>query len=398
MFSVGSAISGAIGSALGGGGKAGVSEISVGDINAPNISGVVPLQRAGILTGERIAADTADSQLAALQEALEHSRSYLVPGAEAGYRALDSLQDILGIARPRMGSVASQKLIADTATARDLAEKHRIAQETVEQLRAEGADRDTASVEAKQRYQVALNEQRNAESNALSFRKDLPRGATQLIEDYETGAMQRQLGDVTAPDSKAIAADFLASPGVQAELQLGTQAIDRAASARGTLGSGTRLAALTEYAQTLASTRFNDRVNQLMALSGLGQQAAAGASQLAYNTGANRATVLGERGTNLGNAAVAMGNMQGQNLLNQAALDLSVAQANQTKNLGVAQANQNMQYLSGGLNSGGGIMGGITSTLGSAIGSPIGSTLRGGLQGVGGSVGNSLSNVLGRFF
>lgn len=64
---------------------------------------------------------------------------------------------------------------------------------------------------------------------------------------------------------------FQASPGYQFRLDQGVEAIDRAANARGLLNSGSRLKALNEFGQGVASEEFNTFANRLASLAGLGQ-------------------------------------------------------------------------------------------------------------------------------
>lgn len=66
---------------------------------------------------------------------------------------------------------------------------------------------------------------------------------------------------------------FYDSPGYRFQLDQGKRAIERSAAARGGLASGNTLAALTEFGQGLAGQRFDTHVNQLMGLSGIGQNA-----------------------------------------------------------------------------------------------------------------------------
>lgn len=82
-------------------------------------------------------------------------------------------------------------------------------------------------------------------------------------------------------------ANFLNSPGYQFTLHQGEQAINRGASARGDLYTTNNLAQLNDYSQGMASTHYNDYVNQLLSMAGLGSAATAGTANAAITTGNN---------------------------------------------------------------------------------------------------------------
>lgn len=98
-------------------------------------------------------------------------------------------------------------------------------------------------------------------------------------------ALEQLLG--TSGQGPANYDQFTNSPGYQFQLQQGTQAAERSAAARGLLGSGNTLAALNEYGQGLAGTTFNQHLNQLQGLAGIGQGATNATSNAAMQTGAN---------------------------------------------------------------------------------------------------------------
>lgn len=119
--------------------------------------------------------------------------------------------------------------------------------------------------------------------------------------------------------------DFQADPGYQFRMSEGMKALERSAAARGGLGSGGTLKALTRYGQDFASNeytnaynRFNAdrdrRFNRLSSLAGIGQTAN---SQLGQ-AGTNYANNVSQTQIGLGNAqaaaSIAKGNQMG-NLL-----------------------------------------------------------------------------------
>jgi hypothetical protein len=116
--------------------------------------------------------------------------------------------------------------------------------------------------------------------------------------------------------------NFYNSPGYQFTLQQGEQAINRGASANGSLFTTNNLNQLGTYAEGTASNQYNNYVSQLMGLAGLG-------------AGANNAT---------GAAATTAGN-------NISANQLSAGNANASGILGSAGA------YSGAVNNAGGLLG-----------------------------------------
>jgi hypothetical protein len=112
------------------------------------------------------------------------------------------------------------------------------------------------------------------------------------------------------------ASDFETSPGYQFRLDEGQKAIERSAAARGMLGSGGTLKALTRYAQGVASDEYNNYANRLAALAGVGQSATgstANAGQAASNAIGN---AYGAMGQAQGNAAIAAGNARASSYAN----------------------------------------------------------------------------------
>jgi hypothetical protein len=106
-------------------------------------------------------------------------------------------------------------------------------------------------------------------------------------------------------------AGFYESPGYQFRLDQGQQAIERGAAARGRLFSGGTLKRTTDYAQGVASQEWNNWLNGLRSLAGVGQSAtgstsaaganaASGIASSAMNAGAQRASsyLAGAEGVN----------------------------------------------------------------------------------------------------
>ena len=105
-----------------------------------------------------------------------------------------------------------------------------------------------------------------------------------------------------SPDYSA----FYKSPGYDFRFQEGIRAIDRSASAKGTLMSGGQQRELTRYGQGFASGEFNNYANRLASLAGIGQTATSATGQL----GSNVAGQFGNTSGQLGQTIMAGGTAQ----------------------------------------------------------------------------------------
>lgn len=81
--------------------------------------------------------------------------------------------------------------------------------------------------------------------------------------------------------------NFYNTPGYQFTLGQGEQAINRNAAAGGSLYSTNTMSSLNNYAQGQASTQYNNYVQQLMGLAGLGGSAVAGTAQAGTTAAGN---------------------------------------------------------------------------------------------------------------
>ena len=103
------------------------------------------------------------------------------------------------------------------------------------------------------------------------------------------GALGTYLGTLglgTQTQQQEAARRFQESPGYQYQLQQGTQAAERAAAARGMMGSGAEQRALQRVGQGLASQQYGQWQQRLAGLSGMGAQT--GAQMAQEQTGAGR--------------------------------------------------------------------------------------------------------------
>ena len=97
------------------------------------------------------------------------------------------------------------------------------------------------------------------------------------------------------------------TPGYQAQLQQGMDAIDRAAPLRGGMYSGRRMQALNDYGQNTFGSYYNDWMNRVGGLAGQAPQIGGQIGQMGMNMAGN-----------IGNLMINRGNAQAQGALNSA--------------------------------------------------------------------------------
>jgi hypothetical protein len=144
--------------------------------------------------------------------------------------------------------------------------------------------------------QVAQGEQNaiNTQQGAFNTVKGIY-GAQNATGNAAIGSLADQLGLTgKAPDYSA----FQNSPGYQFAVNQGTQAINRQASANGSLYTPNTLTAVGQYVTGTASQNYNTYMQNLLAAAGLGSQANAAQSNAALTTSAN----IGQLQQNQGNA------------------------------------------------------------------------------------------------
>lgn len=127
--------------------------------------------------------------------------------------------------------------------------------------------------------QNAINTQQNAFNNVQGIY-----GTQAATGNAASKSLGAQLGITGQP------ADYSAyynSPGYQFAVDQGTQAINRQASANGSLYTPNTLINVGKYVTGTASQNYNNYMQNLLAAAGLGSQANAGISNAALTTGAN---------------------------------------------------------------------------------------------------------------
>lgn len=140
-----------------------------------------------------------------------------------------------------------------------------------------------------------------------------------------------------------VQAKLMAQPGVGFQYNQGLDAIQRAASAKGQIGSGRVLQALADYGQGVASQQYGATLQRLAGLVEMGQNAATNQASSSMNLGNLTGQLTNDLGSTLANSFLARGNAFAQ---------------------GTLAANQQYKVIGG--DSGGGGMGGLGSLLGGA--------------------------------
>lgn len=122
-------------------------------------------------------------------------------------------------------------------------------------------------------------------------------------------------------------------PGYQFRLDQGTKALGNAASAQGLTNSGSQLKALTRYGQDYATGIYDDYLNRLSSMAGLGQSTS--------NSMASNAQQLG---TSLGNNALSAGNARASGYAGQANAWTNALSNSNLGNLGTSVYNAASGY------------------------------------------------------
>lgn len=152
----------------------------------------------------------------------------------------------------------------------------------------------------------ATNALTSAENNAINTQTGVQQQLAGIYSGQRalgTGAdasLSSQLGLGGTPDYSA----FNNSPGFQFALTQGDQAINRNASANGSLYTPNTMASLSNYNTGYASQNYNNYISQLLQSAGLGAQGNSGLASGITSTGANISQLQQNQGNaNAGGAA-----------------------------------------------------------------------------------------------
>jgi hypothetical protein len=173
--------------------------------------------------------------------------------------------------------------------------------------------------------QSAADTSANATNNATALQKqmyDQTRTDQTPWREAGTNALA-QMTRGTQPGGSMIRpfgmADFNADPGYSFRMSEGLKALDRSASARGGLLSGSALKGITRYGQDLASQEYQNaynrygtdqgtQFNRLASMAGLGQTANAAIGTAGSNMANNVGNLEMNNAANAGNAGMAAAN------------------------------------------------------------------------------------------
>lgn len=137
----------------------------------------------------------------------------------------------------------------------------------------------------------------NAQSRDITNSRTRFRVNDQIFDTREAADEYAQAN----PEGGTEYGGFTKTPGYDFRLGEGMDAIEASVAGRRGLNSGNAMKALTEYGQDYASGEFNNYLNRLTGMTGLGQSSAA----MSANAGQNFAAGASNAYANAGNAAAA---------------------------------------------------------------------------------------------
>jgi hypothetical protein len=223
--------------------------------------------------------------------------------------------------------------------------------------------------------------------NQLSYGLGLQGYTDQSTQGLESGYLSRPF----------TMADYQADPGYAFRLSEGIKALDRSASARGNLLSGSTLKGVTQYGQDMASQEYQNaynrytanqtmRYNQLASLAGMGQNTAVGAGNAGMQMANNAGQIMTNAATQANQYGMTAAQAQAAGLVNSA--QYAGQQSQYANNLGAQYTGQIMSNNLAGANALGNAAmvkananassyqayGNIASSLANALGNYYGST------------------------
>lgn len=161
----------------------------------------------------------------------------------------------------------------------------------------------------------AANAQGDATRSAIAEQArqyDLSRADLAPYRETGVNALQ-MLARANGLDGGTMGAEEImrSDPGYAFGMQQGQQALDRRFAAQGGRVSGASMKAAQQYGQDYASTKFNDRINRLSALAGIGQTATNTTAGLGANTANQTSGLISSQGDATAAARLNQGNIWG---------------------------------------------------------------------------------------
>jgi hypothetical protein len=252
----------------------------------PDIGGAVSggVSLIGGLMGSDASSDAADAQVAASREANElqkymydTAREDQAPWRETGGAAVNYIAQILGIPGYGGGTTASSAsgVTATSLKAPNL-EDYRIGTPANAATRQRATSPESFVPQAAASYYLDPD---TGQIRQTAFGNTAPGSAqydyakyNAALEDYKNALSSST--STTAGTPLDLTGILRATPGYQFQVGEGTKAIERSAAARGGLLSGAAGKALTTYSQGVADQTYNNYLNSLMSVAGLGQNSA----------------------------------------------------------------------------------------------------------------------------
>lgn len=202
------------------------------------------------------------------------------------------------------------------------------------------AIQQSAQIQAQAISNAAAIQRQIAEQN-IAFQKEQNEIARQTLQPFVqagqagTGQLEALLGIRGAQAEQEAVQSVLQGPTVQGAIDLGIEALERSAAARGGLQTGRLAGALQQFGQQRALGSVQQRIENLRGLGGIGLGAATGSAQLAQSLGTNVGGVLSNLGAFQANAQLGQGQVAAaSNLATSPASELAFNLANAQANVG----------------------------------------------------------------
>jgi hypothetical protein len=252
-----------------------------------------------------VAGAASDRATALQKQMFDRQMAGQEPYRQAGLAGQNRLMELLGLRMPAQaggGGVGAPYMRSDAELRNALAGQFTSGPGQAEVGR-EGGMMPTAGGIDEAGLSRAMAAARQGDQNAMNNYQPPQSAATGQSADFGRYARDFSM------------ADFQQDPGYAFRLSEGQKALDRSAAARGGLISGGALRAATRFGQDLGSLEYTNafnryqtnRSNQLNPLGSL--------MTLGQNAAANQGASMGTYGTNVGNAYMGQGDIQGNAML-----------------------------------------------------------------------------------
>lgn len=272
------------------------------------------ISSSGSKSAAKAAAGASDRAAQVQWDMYDQSRKDMAPWRDVGQSALYEIADLYGLQRPNVtingqtGQVegqGGQQNSAQTNQQSNGYDRSSLLADWMIGKEAFGKNgsSDTAYYPTFSQLEDAI---KNDRVNRLAYYSENPelvgmveraRGAFSQPSNQgqQQSAPQTEPEDVTSRQQNALSR-FNTSPDYQFRLSEGQKAIERSAAARGGLFSGSTGKALTQYGGNLASGEFNNYVNRLASLAGVGQSQSQNIAALGQNAASNMGAAYQQAG------------------------------------------------------------------------------------------------------